>query len=59
MSGLQGVGLLLLLWGSAGLLLPGRGALVVSRGHEALQVTSHADLSWAFGKKHYSTAKVI
>uniref|UniRef100_G3P4W9 Inter-alpha-trypsin inhibitor heavy chain H3 n=1 Tax=Gasterosteus aculeatus aculeatus TaxID=481459 RepID=G3P4W9_GASAC len=40
MSGLQGVGLLLLLWGSAGLLLPGRGALVVSRGHEALQKRS-------------------
>ncbi|KAM8914189.1 inter-alpha-trypsin inhibitor heavy chain H3a [Spinachia spinachia] len=43
MSGLQGVGLLLL-WGSACLLLPGlaRGALVISGGHEALQETREA-----------------
>ncbi|XP_068576730.1 inter-alpha-trypsin inhibitor heavy chain H3a isoform X3 [Cebidichthys violaceus] len=43
MSGLQGVGLLLL-WGSACLWLPGlaRGALVISGGHEALQETRGA-----------------
>ncbi|KAL6111867.1 itih3 [Pungitius sinensis] len=46
MSGLQGVGLLLL-WGSACLLLPGlaRGALVISGGHEALQETRGAAIS--------------
>ncbi|XP_074470749.1 inter-alpha-trypsin inhibitor heavy chain H3-like isoform X1 [Sebastes fasciatus] len=43
MSGLQGVGLLLL-WGSVCLWLPGlaRGALVISRDHKALQETSGA-----------------
>ncbi|XP_074470737.1 inter-alpha-trypsin inhibitor heavy chain H3-like [Sebastes fasciatus] len=43
MSGLQGVGLLLL-WGSVCLWLPGlaRGALVISRDHEDLQETSGA-----------------
>ncbi|XP_037304005.2 inter-alpha-trypsin inhibitor heavy chain H3-like [Pungitius pungitius] len=47
MSGLQGVGLLLLLWGSACLLLPGlaQGALVISGGHEALQETRGAAIS--------------